>query len=59
LAIKPPAILFPILKRLGEPAFMGGAPLQEQLGPAYQAITRAALAAAFGEAGENDEKAAS
>jgi uncharacterized Zn finger protein len=55
LAIKPPAILFPILKRLGEPAFMGGAPLQEQLGPAYQAITQAALAAAFGEAGEQEE----
>jgi uncharacterized Zn finger protein len=45
----PPTIEIPILKRLGEPAFVVGASLQSQLSPAYQAITRAALAAAFGD----------
>jgi uncharacterized Zn finger protein len=47
LHIKPPVVALPILKRLGEPAFMSGDTLQDLLGPAYQAITRAALAAAF------------
>jgi uncharacterized Zn finger protein len=55
LAIKPPTIPYPILKRLGEPAFMGSASLQEQLGPVYQAITQAALAAAFRDAGEQED----
>ena len=47
LTIEPPPVTLPILKRLGEPAFMVGASLQGQLGPVYQAVTRAALAAAF------------
>jgi uncharacterized Zn finger protein len=49
LNIKPPTIEIPILKRLGDPAFVVGASLQSQLSPAYQAITQAALAAAFGD----------
>ncbi|NOZ06441.1 MAG: hypothetical protein GXP41_08850 [Chloroflexi bacterium] len=51
--IKPPAVTLPLLKRLGEPDFMAGKSLQNQLDPAYRAITRAALATAFeGSAGE-------
>ncbi len=54
LTIKPPSVTLPILKRLGEPAFMAGASLQSQLDAVYQAITQASLAAAFrgGEEGE-------
>jgi uncharacterized Zn finger protein len=52
LYIKPPAIEIPILKRLGEPTFVVGASLQSQLSPAYQAITQAAVAAAFGDGEE-------
>jgi uncharacterized Zn finger protein len=55
LTMKPPAMTLPILKRLGEPAFISGASLQSQLDPAYQAITQAALAAAFGDAEEGEE----
>jgi uncharacterized Zn finger protein len=55
LTIKPPAVTLPILKRLGEPAFITRASLQSQLGPAYQAFTEAALAAAFGD-GEGREE---
>jgi uncharacterized Zn finger protein len=56
LNIKPPMVVLPILKRLGEPAFMSGDTLQNLLGPAYQAITQAALAAAF--AGGEEQEAA-
>jgi uncharacterized Zn finger protein len=55
LTMKPPAMTLPILKRLGEPAFITGASLQSQLDPAYQAITQAALAAAFGDAEGGEE----
>jgi uncharacterized Zn finger protein len=48
LSIKPPAVALPVLKRLGEPAFMAGVSLQSQLGRVYQAVTQAALATAFG-----------
>jgi uncharacterized Zn finger protein len=48
LSIKPPAVALPILKRLGEPAFIVGDSLESQLAPAYQAIAQAALAAALG-----------
>jgi uncharacterized Zn finger protein len=54
LSIKPPAVALPILKRLGEPAFVVGDTLQSQLAPAYQAITQAALAAAFGNGEEGE-----
>jgi uncharacterized Zn finger protein len=56
LSIKPPAVTLPILKRLGEPTFVVGDSLQSLLAPAYQAITQAALAAAFG-SGEESEVA--
>jgi uncharacterized Zn finger protein len=55
LTMKRPAMTLPILKRLGEPTFITGASLQSQLDPAYQAITQAALAAAFGDAEEGEE----
>jgi len=49
VTIKPPAIAMPLLKRLGAAQFVSGAPLQEQLGAAYEAISRRAIEAAFGE----------
>jgi uncharacterized Zn finger protein len=53
VVLKPPATELPLLKRLGQPAFMDD-DLQRLLGPAYRAISRAALAAAFGgEPGES------
>jgi uncharacterized Zn finger protein len=55
VAIKPPAVTLPILKRLGEPAFMAGASLQSQLGPAYQAVTEQTMAVAFGDDEEREE----
>jgi uncharacterized Zn finger protein len=45
--IKPPVTALPILKRLGQPTFLTE-DLLHTLGPAYQAITQAALAMAFG-----------
>lgn len=56
VTIKPPVIALPILKRLGEPAFMIGDSLQSQLGPVYQVITEKALAVAFGD-GEGQKEA--
>lgn len=44
--IKPPVTEFPILKRLGQPSFLSDN-LLEILGPAYRAISEAAIAAAF------------
>jgi uncharacterized Zn finger protein len=49
VTIKPPAIAMPLLKRLGEANFVRSAPLQEQLGPVYDAISRKAVEIAFGE----------
>ncbi|MBN1994684.1 MAG: SWIM zinc finger family protein [Anaerolineae bacterium] len=46
--IKPPVAEFPILKRLGQPNFLDE-DLLKILGPAYRAITQAAMKAAFGE----------
>lgn len=43
---KPPPTELPILKRLGQPSFTDE-DMQRLLGPAYRAISRAALAAAF------------
>ena len=54
VTIKPPVIALPILKRLGEPAFMGGDSLQSQLGPVYQTVTEKALAVAFGDGEERE-----
>jgi hypothetical protein len=44
--IKPPITEFPILKRLGQPNFLSE-DLMQTLGPAYRAITEAAIAMAF------------
>ncbi len=49
-SIRPPVIPQPLLKRLGEAAFVSGPALADVLAPAYQAITEAALALAFAEA---------
>lgn len=46
VAIKPPPTPFPVLRRLGPPSFTDE-DLQYLLGPAYQAISRAAIATAF------------
>ena len=46
--IKPPITEFPILKRLGQPNFLTE-DLIQALGPAYQAMTEAAITAAFAE----------
>ena len=48
--IKPPGTPMPLLKRLGQPAFLE-ANLERALEPAYRAMQQAALAAAFGEEG--------
>ena len=55
VAIKSPVVPLPILKRLGEPAFVVGASLQSLLAPVYQAITQKALAAAFAGDEEGEE----
>jgi len=44
--VKEPQILYPLLKRLGQPAFLDET-LATRLGPAYQTITKAAIAAAY------------
>lgn len=44
--IKPPLTGLPILKRLGQPSFLSEN-IQQLLGPAYRAITEAAISAAF------------
>jgi len=49
LFIHPPTIAQPLLKRLGEALFVSGPALDEQLAPAYRAMTEAALALAFAE----------
>ena len=47
VAIRPPAIEIPLLKRLGDPAFVPIPGMQSLLRPAYQAIGRAAMIAAY------------
>ncbi|MBI1882561.1 MAG: SWIM zinc finger family protein [Chloroflexi bacterium] len=49
--IKPPVAEFPVLKRLGQPNFLSDDLLQT-LGPAYRAITAAAIVMAFGDDSE-------
>jgi uncharacterized Zn finger protein len=49
LSIREAAIEMPLLKRLGEAAFVPAPGIQALLRPAYQAITQAALSAAFQE----------
>ena len=50
--IKPPVTLRPVLKRLGQPAFLDEN-LEQVLGPAYDAMMNAAIKAAFS---ENEEQ---
>ena len=58
LSIVEPSIAMPLLKRLGEPDFLADETLEARLGPAYAAISRAALETAFGEEwGEGDGQA--
>ena len=52
-AIKPPVARNPILKRLGQPKFIDENILT-LLGPAYQAVSQAAVEAAYHTAGEAD-----
>jgi len=47
LTMKLASVDMPLLKRLGEPAFLGGQSLQALLKPAYDIITRSALLAAY------------
>jgi uncharacterized Zn finger protein len=53
--IKPPVTEFPVLRRLGQPSFLD-VDLLETLGPAYRAITAAAIATAFGEVSNGEEE---
>jgi uncharacterized Zn finger protein len=57
VAIRPPAVEMPLLKRLGEPAFAPGTGLQPLLRSAYQAIEQAAMEAAYQEEGEEESGA--
>ncbi len=54
VAIRLPAIEIPLLKRLSEPAFVPNPGIQSLLRPAYQAISQAALIAAYVD--NNNEK---
>lgn len=47
LTITPPTIDMPMLKRLGEPAFLAGELIQQLLKPVYDSFTRQALRAAY------------
>jgi len=49
LTITPPTVDMPLLKRLGEPAFLSGESLQSLLKPVYDSFTRSALRAAYSE----------
>ncbi len=53
--IKPPVAELPILKRLGQPAFLAD-DLLKLLGPAYHAITKSAIATAFGDEAEHQSQ---
>ncbi|HMN27093.1 MAG TPA: hypothetical protein PKE45_02970 [Caldilineaceae bacterium] len=55
LNLKPPVTRRPLLKRLGQPPFLAGN-LDLLLGPAYDAISEAALAAALADNPETDDE---
>jgi uncharacterized Zn finger protein len=55
VSIQPPAVEMPVLKQLGEPAFIGEPGLQALLQPVYQAVQQAALETAFADAAANGE----
>jgi uncharacterized Zn finger protein len=48
VSVRPPTVRLSVLKRLGQPAFVGE-DLERLLAPGYEAISRAALAMALGE----------
>jgi len=54
IEIKPPVVRLPVLKRLGPPTFLAESKLTALLGPAYEAMTAAALAAAFEDGAEGE-----
>lgn len=47
LTIRPATVDMPLLKRLGEPAFLGNVKLQDLLKPVYDTFMRSALLAAY------------
>lgn len=49
LTIRPASVDMPLLKRLGEPAFLTGESMQVLLKPVYDIFTRSALRAAYSE----------
>jgi uncharacterized Zn finger protein len=53
VTIKPPPTPLPVLRRLGQPGFIDE-DMQRLLGPAYHAISRMAIAAAFGAGAADD-----
>lgn len=55
LSIKPPQVEMPVLKRLGDPAFLGNESLIDLLGPVYETFTRSALKAAYTEEEESEK----
>ena len=57
VTIRPPAVEMPLLKRLGEPAFLPSDSLQELLKPAYAEISRRAMEAAFEEGTPGEDNA--
>jgi uncharacterized Zn finger protein len=56
LSFKEPAVEMAVLKRLGDPNFLGQESLLATLEPVYRAIRAAALEAALGEAGGEEEE---
>jgi uncharacterized Zn finger protein len=54
-AVKKPAVLLPLLRRLGAPTFLPDDDLVRLLTPAYGKMTQAALAAAFTETSKPEE----
>lgn len=57
VAIRPPLVETPLLKRLGVPAFIAEPGLQALLGEAYRSISQAALEIAFSEESEAKNEA--
>jgi uncharacterized Zn finger protein len=56
LSFKEPTIEMAVLKRLGDPNFLGQESLLATLDPVYRAVRAAALEAALGEAGGDEEE---
>lgn len=52
VSIRPPAIVMPLLKRLGEPSFFSEPGLQSAFSAGYQLDSRKAIQIAFKDTGE-------